>query len=140
MESFLAFPCAHFYTFITHSHFTCAQIHGYRHYCRLPSLLQATVTTAGYRHYCWLPSLLQATVTTAGNGLPSLLQAMAAITTAGYRHYCRLCKFSKRTKLLTRKPDLCANWFKGRESCTSISFTSSPGLALNKRQDMGQDG
>ena len=90
MESFLAFPCAYFYTFITHSHFTCAQIHGYRHYCRLPSLLQATVTTAGYRHYCRLPSLLLATVTTAG--YRHYCRQWATVTTAGngHHHYCRL--------------------------------------------------
>ena len=35
---------------------------------------------------------------------------------------------SKRTTYLTRKLDFCMKWFKMRESCTSISVTSSPGI------------
>jgi len=36
-------------------------------------------------------------------------------------------------------PNLCINWFKVRENCTSVSRTSSQGMALTQQHDMDHD-
>jgi len=40
------------------------------------------------------------------------------------------CLSSNKTRYFRKKPDLSVTWFKMRESCTSISLTSSPGMTM----------